>query len=166
MFSHFPILASRKLTFSLQESVFLEAVSFYCRLLTKCYTFINEEERGRLVMKQVVYKKRTSQKHHRRVVSINEYNQDENVKTHVRKSFLYHVVPILDGDLEDCVPEVYINKHIDTKAQVEEFCFRVKGSFVTVSGANVVRVEFSHKLRISMEWKDKAFSPKKSVNLT
>ena len=117
-------------------------------------------------MKHVIYRNRTSQKHHRGVVSINEYNQDKDAKTHVRKSFLYHIVPIADGDLNDHIPEVYIQKHIDTKMQTEEFCFRVKGSFVAETGVNTVRVEFSHKLRISMEWKDKAFSPKKSVTLT
>ena len=117
-------------------------------------------------MKHVIYKNRTSQKYHRKVVSINEFNQDANFKTHVQKSFLYHVIPISDGDLGDHAPEVYIQKHIDTKNKTEEFCFRVRGSFVTVAGAAVVRVEFSHKLRIMMKWSDKTFSPKKSVTLT
>lgn len=114
-------------------------------------------------MKEVIYKNRTSQRHDRRVVSINEFNQDTKVKTHVQKSFLYHVLPIIDGDLQDHAPEIYVNKHVDTKAQIEEFCFRVKGSFVTVAGANMVRVEFSHKLRISMKWKDKISPPKSQL---
>ena len=117
-------------------------------------------------MKQVIYKNRTSQKHNRRIVSVNEYNQDADVKTHVQKSFLYHVVPIIEEDLSDHAPEVYIQKHIDTKKHIEDFCFRVRGSFVTAAGAGLVRVEFSHKLKISMEWKNKHFSPKKSVTLT
>lgn len=117
-------------------------------------------------MKQVIYKNRTSQKHHRRTVSINEYNQDKEVDTHVRKSFLYRVIHISDGDLDDYVPQVYVQKHVDTKKRTEEFCFRVKGSFVTVTGNQSVRVEFSHKLKITMKWKNKNFSPKKSVTLT
>ncbi len=117
-------------------------------------------------MKRVIYRNKTSQKNHRRVVSINEYNQDKDVKTHVQKSFLYHAVSVVDGDVSEREPQIYIHKHIDTQKHIEDFCFRVKGSFVTVSGADTVRVEFSHKLRISMEWKDKDFSPKKSVTLT
>lgn len=117
-------------------------------------------------MKQVIYKNRTSQKYHRKVVSINEFNQDQHVRTHVQKGFLYHIVPVADQDMTDHLPEIHIQKRIDTKNQTEEFCFRVKGSFVTMTGLNIVRVEFSHKLRINMEWKDKAFSPKKSVTLT
>jgi len=118
-------------------------------------------------MKHVIYKNRTSQLSHRKIVSINEFNQDKRVKTHVQKGFLYHIVPIENNDLSDHDPQIYIQKRVDNKAQMEEFCFRVKGSFVTMSSGRIVRVEFSHKLKIIMEWKDKKdFSPKKSVTLT
>ncbi len=117
-------------------------------------------------MKHVIYKNRTSQRNHRKMISIHEFNQDQNVKTHVQKGFFYNIVPVTDQDTQDHIPEIYIQKRIDTKNQTEEFCFRVRGSFVTMTGTSVVRVEFSHKLRINMEWKDKAFSPKKSVTLT
>ncbi len=118
-------------------------------------------------MKHVIYKNRTSQAHHRKVVSIHEFNQDQHAKTHVQKGFLYRVTPLSsEEDLSDAVPEIYIQKRIDTQHQTEEFCFRVRGSFVTMSGRSMVRVNFSHKLRVHMTWKDKVFSPKKSVTLT
>ncbi|MEW5894383.1 MAG: hypothetical protein AB1650_01300 [Candidatus Omnitrophota bacterium] len=117
-------------------------------------------------MKHVIYKNRTSQRYHRKIVSINEFNQDNQLKTHVQKSFLYHVVSIMNQDVSDHAPEIYIQKHIDTKNQTEEFCFRVRGSFVTMALKGLVRVEFSHRLKINAEWNDKNFSPKKSVTLT
>ena len=118
-------------------------------------------------MKHVIYRNRTSQLSHRKIVSINEFNQDSHVRTHVQKGFLYHIVPIEGQDLGDQDPQIYIQKRVDNKTQTEEFCFRVKGSFVTMNDGHIVRVEFSHKLKIIMVWKDKKdFSPKKSVTLT
>lgn len=117
-------------------------------------------------MRHVIYKNRTSRKHQRRIVSINEYNQDKDVKTRVQKSFLYHVTAVVNNDVSEHPPAVYIQKHVDTKKQIEEFCFRVKGSFVTARGKDVLRIDFVHKLKIFMQWNDKQFSPKKSVTLT
>jgi hypothetical protein len=117
-------------------------------------------------MKRVIYRNRTSRIHQRKAIFINEFTQDQHVKTAVRKGFFYHVVPVTEPDPCDEVPEIYIQKHIDTKKQIEEFCFRVKGSFITMAGTSVVRVQFSHKLRIHMKWKEKTLSPKKSGTLT
>jgi len=117
-------------------------------------------------MKEVIYRNRTSRRHQRRVVSVNEYNQEKDVKTHVQKSFLYHVTPVEGHDFGENAPEIFINKAIDTGRKLEEFTFRVRGSFVTNSDQKLMRVEFVHKLRITMAWTDQQFSPKKSVTLT
>ncbi len=117
-------------------------------------------------MKHVIFRNRTSQEHHRKMISIDEFAQDKDAKTHVRKSFLYQVNVVENGDFEEKSPEMFIQKRIDTKKQFEEFCFRTKGSFCISNGAQVVRVEFSHALKIQLHWKHKVFSPKKSVTLT
>ena len=114
-------------------------------------------------MKHVIYKNRTSQQHHRKLVSINEFNQDNELKTHIRKSFLYRIVSIVDNDTNDYAPEVYIQKHIDTKNKTEEFCFRVRGSFVTMGAKGLVRVEFSHRLKINVKWAVKISPPKSQL---
>jgi len=95
------------------------------------------------------------------MVSIDEFSQDKDAKTHVRKSFLYQVSVVEDGSLEERAPEIHIQKRIDTKRQFEEFCFRTNGSFCMSNGDQVVRVEFSHALKIQMHWKHKVFLPQK-----
>lgn len=97
---------------------------------------------------------------------MNEYNQEQDVKTHVQKSFLYRVVPVEGHDFSEHAPQIFIHKMIDTKRKLEEFTFRVRGSFVTNNDEALMRVDFVHKLRISMIWTDQQFSPKKSVTLT
>ena len=117
-------------------------------------------------MKTIEYKKRHSFKHHRKVISINERNEDNDCKTHVHKSFVYVVneVPEMKQSLAE--PNVFIRKRFNSQSQEEQFAFKVKGSFYMKRTRNLYRVDFCHALRILISWKHKVLSPPKSVTLT
>ncbi len=117
-------------------------------------------------MKRVIFRHKLSPAHRRKLVSIHETNSDKQVTTRIRKSFLYQLEIVRDGNTAEQDPEMFIHKQVDSARKYEEFWFRTKGSFCLVSGEDVVRVHFSHSLRIEMQWRQKAFSPKKSVTLT
>ena len=117
-------------------------------------------------MKQILYRRKQSLKNRRKMISINEHAEDKDCKTHVRKSFAYIVTQAKgqEGNVQD--PEIHINKFLDTKKHIEKFSFRVKGSFLMTRDRTSFKVDFCHTLRIDIEWKKEAFSPKKSVTLT
>ena len=117
-------------------------------------------------MKNILYKKRQSIKNHRKVVSINEHSDEKDCVTHVRKSFSYIVSRTDNGKYEVEVPEIFIKKAFDTKQCKENFSFRVRGAFFIKQNIDIFKVDFCHTLKIELEWKNKAFSPKKSVTLT
>ena len=117
-------------------------------------------------MRTIEYKKRHSLKHRRKVISINERNEDKDCKTHVHKSFVYLVKQVVGmvEPLQD--PQIFIRKQFNSKAQEENFAFKVKGAFYMNRDRGVFKVDFCHALRIGIVWKDKIFSPKKSATLT
>lgn len=117
-------------------------------------------------MKTIEYKKRHSVKYRRKIISINEHNEDKDCKTRVHKSFVYVVqdVPHIQEVLPE--PQVYIRKTVNTKSQEEHFAFKVKGSFYMNRGRAIYKVNFCHALRILIIWKHKVFSPQKSETLT
>ncbi|MFP4473894.1 MAG: hypothetical protein ACLFPX_08560 [Candidatus Omnitrophota bacterium] len=113
-------------------------------------------------MKEIEYKNRISQKRHRKYVSIRECKDEKEVRTRVRKSFLYKLSEHNPDDPMEQAPEVYIRKHIDSKKNFEEFNFRTRGFFTIEHEGRPVKVDFSHSLRIRMQWRDKKSSPPKS----
>lgn len=117
-------------------------------------------------MREILYKKRQSVKHRRKVISIYERAEDKECKTYIRKSFAY-IVSLADKSQSSAQdPEIYIKKYYDSKTQTEQFSFKVKGSFFMTKERYVLKVEFCHTLRILIAWKSKVFSPKKSATLT
>ena len=118
-----------------------------------------------LNMRNIVYKKKQSIEHRRKLISIAENSEDKECKTYVRKSFVY-IVSKAETAGEVNAPEIFIKKRFDTKSLVERFSFRVKGSFYLTREQSLFKVDFCHTLRINILWKSKIFSPKKSVTLT
>ena len=117
-------------------------------------------------MKKVLYKKRQSLKHRRKVIAMHEFCEDQDCRTHVRKSFVYIVTSAHHGESPVESPQVYVRKFYDTKLHHEKFSFRVKGAFYMTKDRAIFRVDFCHTLKIDIHWKNKIFSPKKSVTLT
>ncbi len=106
-------------------------------------------------MKTIEYKKRHSLKHHRKIISINENNEDKDCKTHVHKSFVYVVREV--GLSSEVIPEpnIFIRKRFDSKTQREDFSFKVKGALLLKRARNTFKVDFCHALRIQIAWKNK-----------
>lgn len=117
-------------------------------------------------MKDILYKKKESLRNRRKMISIIEHSEDEQCRTAVHKSFVYIVTraDCLENNVER--PEIFIRKAFDNKLLEEKFSFRVKGCFYMTKDRFIFKVEFCHTLRIDIVWKDKVFSPKKSVTLT
>jgi hypothetical protein len=117
-------------------------------------------------MKEILYKKRQSLKYRRKIIAIDEHNEDNDCRTHVRKSFAYIVTMANPAEGALSAPEIHIKKNFDSKAQTEKFSFRVKGAFYMEKDRYVLKVNFCHTLKIDIYWKNKVFSPKKSATLT
>ena len=97
---------------------------------------------------------------------MHEFCEDQDCRTHVRKSFVYIVTGAHQGESPIENPQIYVKKFFDTKLQHEKFSFRVKGAFYMTKDRVIYRVDFCHTLKIDIHWKNKIFSPKKSVTLT
>ena len=119
-----------------------------------------------LNMRNIIYKKKQSLEHRRKLISICENSEDKECKTYVRKSFVYIVSKAEGMEEIPNPPEIFIKKRFDTKSLVERFSFKVKGSFYLTKERILFKVNFCHTLRINIIWKSKIFSPKKSVTLT
>jgi len=117
-------------------------------------------------MKTIEYKKRHSFKHHRKVISINERNEDQDCKTYIHKSFVYVVNEVPEVKPALAEPNVFIRKRFSSISQEEHFAFKIKGAFYMKRGRNTYMVNFCHALRIRISWKHKVLSPPKSVTLT
>ena len=118
-----------------------------------------------LDMRNIIYKKKQSFEHRRKLISISENSEDKECKTYVRKSFIYILSKAEKVEENLNPPEIFIKKRFDTKTLSERFSFRVKGSFYLNKDHGLFKVDFCHTLRINIIWKSKIFSPKKSVTL-
>ncbi len=117
-------------------------------------------------MKTIEYKKRYSLKHRRKVISINENNEDKDCKTYVHKSFVYVVSEVVQKSELLGEPHIFIRKNFNSKTQQESVFFKVKGAFYLDRARDIFKVNFCHTLRINIVWKHKIFSPQKSATLT
>jgi hypothetical protein len=117
-------------------------------------------------MRKICYKKRQSLKNRRKRISIHEVSEDKDCKTDVQKSFIYIVSRVSQVTGKTQNPEIFIRKAFDSRTRQEKFRFKVKGSFFLTRDRNLFKVDFCHTLYIAIIWKNKIFSPKKSVTLT
>ncbi len=118
-------------------------------------------------MKTMVFRRNKDVNRGTKFLQICSRYQDKECSTIVRKGFLYKVkrAPNLEPKIES--PQVYIRKYIDTRAGIEKFSFRVKGTFYMTHERVLMQVDFHHSLHIKIIWKNKKnFSPKKSESLT
>jgi len=117
-------------------------------------------------MKQVIYNKTSDLEKGIKAFSISSKTDNSDSLTEVKKSFSYHVSRVDQLAQENVTPELFITKSFDSKTQTEKFNFQVKGSFGMTQNRFYFKVDFHHTLDIQIFWKNKDFSPKKSVVLT
>ena len=117
-------------------------------------------------MKKVTFKKYQDRSVNSKSVTITSHNIDKKCETFVSKNFVYQITPTESIEATVEPPEIRIIKNIDTKNQIEELNFQVKGSFYMNHNRMIVQVNFHHTLNIVLKWRQKIFSPKKSEVLT
>ena len=117
-------------------------------------------------VREILYKRKQSLKTRKKVISLREKAEDKDCKTIVNKHFVYIVSRVDSMEEQLASPDVFIKKSILTKSKTEKFSFRVKGSFYLNKDRMIYLVGFCHSLKILIEWKQKDFSPKKSVTMT
>lgn len=101
-----------------------------------------------------------------KVITFSQITEDKQNITAVTKRFNYQVSLAEEPAPEMERPEVFINKYFDKNESVEKFEFKVRGYFYASKDNLLVRIDFEHDLNIEIYWKQKVFSPKKSVVLT
>ncbi len=107
-------------------------------------------------MREISYKNLTSPKNGKRIISVNETNENKDCLTHVHKAFIYLVKKEENQEGVVAQPIFHIFKSFNTKTKAEKFSFRVKGMFHVVKGAIVFTVYFCHSLRIDITHKAKS----------
>jgi vacuolar-type H+-ATPase subunit E/Vma4 len=115
-------------------------------------------------MKQLLHTSRTAFQNHVKIIKIVEKAEDQECLTKVRKTFVY----VVSGAMEEeklPEPQIKIRKSFDTKTREEKFSFRIKGGIYVNHNRRLLRVDYSHTLKINLKWKSKVFSPKKSVTV-
>src|SRR3990167_2576106 len=117
-------------------------------------------------MREVLYEKRLDPAKRGKVFTIDPETTDKKCTTKICKSFRYKVDRAKESDPRNRPPLVFIRKSFDTKRCIESFRFHVKGFFFISHGKELLRVRFNHALDITIHWKAKDFSPKKSASLT
>jgi hypothetical protein len=116
-------------------------------------------------MKQLMHTSRTAFHNQVKIIRIVEKSEDSECATLVRKAFVYVLSPVLDEAEKLPEPQIKIRKSFDTKTREEKFSFRIKGGIYVNHNRRLLRVDYSHTLRINLKWKSKVFSPKKSVTM-
>ena len=117
-------------------------------------------------MKDIQYRKSVDVEHRTKDFSVTSRTEDKDSKTQVMKSFQYQVSLIEKVEPAIEPPQIYIKKSFDSVKRVEKFNFQVIGYFYMTHSDNLLEVHFHHTLDIEICWKNKEFSPKKSVILT
>ncbi len=115
-------------------------------------------------MRQMLHKTREVLKGRGRIVLITEHKEDRDSISDVRKEFVYAA---READREETVPtpQVHIEKSYDGKNRDEFFSLQVRGVMYMHRNRRLVKVGYSHRLRIRLHWKDHVVSPKKSVTM-
>ena len=117
-------------------------------------------------MKDVLFESQIDLEKCRKNFSICSKTENKDSKTQVQKSFTYVVDRVEEAAPAAKAPIVFIRKSFDAKTRVEEFGFHVKGYFLVSHEDMLMKVLFHHTLDITIKWKTKDFSPKKSESLT
>lgn len=117
-------------------------------------------------MKRLLFRKRMDAKKRIKVLSFGQRFEDATSKTQVKKNFSYKLFKSEDLTPQQEAPQIFIRKSFDTKRAMEKFHFRVKGYYYITHNRVLFKVYFRHTLKIKVQWKSKAFSPKKSEILT
>jgi vacuolar-type H+-ATPase subunit E/Vma4 len=116
-------------------------------------------------MKQVLHTSRAAFHNRAKIIKIVESSEDQECSTKVRKTFVYVLSAVVDESEKLPDPQIKIRKSFDTKTREEKFSFRIKGGIYLNHNRRLVRVDYSHTLRINLKWKTKVISPKKSVTV-
>ena len=99
-----------------------------------------------------------------KVITLREHSEEKECVTDVRKNFIY-VMTEAQSQEEQSEPQVHIRKFFDGISHDERFSFRVKGFFYVNHNRRLMKVAYSHALRINLHWKSKISSPKKTVTM-
>ena len=113
-------------------------------------------------MRDIFHKVRGAAGGRGKIILIAEHAEDKKCITDVRKKFIY-VCKEVDADGGTAIPQVHIEKSFDSKTRDEYFSMRVRGFFHMYRNRRMLKIGYSHILKICLHWKFKNASPKKSV---
>lgn len=117
-----------------------------------------------LPMREILHKTTAILEGRGKVVTMREHAEEKECVTDVRKNFIY-LAQEAQSEEEQGIPLVRIAKSFDSVSHDEKFSFRVKGFFYVHRNRRLMKVNYSHALRINLHWKSKASLHKKSVSM-
>lgn len=115
-------------------------------------------------MRDVLHKTREMISGRGKVIVLAEHAEDKQCVSDVRKKFMY-VAKEVDDDGGTATPVVHIEKSFDSKTRDEFFYMRVRGFFHVHRNRRLVKIGYSHTLRIRLHWKTKSNLANKPVTI-
>ncbi len=115
-------------------------------------------------MRDMLHKTKEVLKGRGRIILITEHKEDRDSVSDVRKEFVY-VTRETDREEALPAPQVRIDKFYDSENRDEFFALRVKGALYTYRHRRLMKIGYSHHLKIRLHWKSHVASPKKSVTM-
>ncbi len=117
-----------------------------------------------MTMRDVLHKTREVVHGRGKVIVLAEHAEDKQCVSDVRKKFMY-VAKEVDEDGGTATPVVHIEKSFDSKTRDEFFFMRVRGFFHVYRNRRLVKIGYSHTLRIRLHWKTKNTLANKPVTI-
>jgi len=115
-------------------------------------------------MRDMLHKTREVLKGRGRMILITEHKEDRDSVSDVRKEFVY-VTRETDREETLPAPQVRIEKFYDNENRDEFFSLRVKGALYAHRHRRLMKIGYSHHLKVRLHWKSSIASPKKSVTM-
>lgn len=100
-------------------------------------------------MRDIVFKNLISGQKRRRIISTSEITTNKDVKSIIRRHFVYIVREASDKRIAKPMPYLYIRKERQETKHIEKFFCRIKGSMYALKDKKPLLILFMHSLKIT-----------------
>jgi len=100
-------------------------------------------------MRDLVFKNLISGQKKRRIISTSEINDNQGIRSIIRRHFVYIVKDLAGGEINKPLPYLYVLKERNNKELREKFFCRIKGSMLAENHGKTLLILFMHSLKIT-----------------
>ncbi|MCU0651700.1 MAG: hypothetical protein MUC39_02005 [Candidatus Omnitrophica bacterium] len=100
-------------------------------------------------MRDLVFKNLVSDEKKRRIISTSEINENQGIRSIIRRHFVYIVKELTNDEINKPLPYLYVLKERNNKELREKFFCRIKGSILAENRGKQLLILFMHSLKIT-----------------